>query len=389
VAKQEQEKKNQDKRDTLHTGSQALKSAGTVESSDDEDMAGESSLYPGTFTGIPGVGPDAEDWLTAVEGWILYKGLSQEKTAGAISLMLKGVAQTWYQSLPVEAKMDFGVFSKQFLKRYVSADVNNWRSETDVFDVKQAKSESVSDYIARFVKKQQKVKLEPRLAMNLLLRNMNPKIRQCIVTKEYKTLEELMKLAIDAELAGGDLEAEPEAKMDAILAELKIIRAKQSKAEAVTVAAVSATTTSANPYWPDQLHYDCNAISAPQAQQMYGQTEYNQRFDQRYARPDQQQANGLRQFSQPSPQQYPASQPSPNRGGQASWRSRGKGRGRATTFTQRDRTPQVPTDAPCGWCGRGPPHARDQCPAREVTCFKCGKVGHFRSLCRSMRRSTE
>ena len=37
----------------------------------------------------------------------------------------------------------------------------------------------------------------------------------------------------------------------------------------------------------------------------------------------------------------------------------------------------------CTRCGRSPPHSREQCPAREETCHKCNKKGHFKSMCRT------
>ena len=39
-------------------------------------------------------------------------------------------------------------------------------------------------------------------------------------------------------------------------------------------------------------------------------------------------------------------------------------------------------DPPCGYCGKGP-HPRAACPARHVTCSKCGKFGHYAKVCRS------
>ena len=37
----------------------------------------------------------------------------------------------------------------------------------------------------------------------------------------------------------------------------------------------------------------------------------------------------------------------------------------------------------CSRCGRSPTHSRQQCPAKEETCHKCGKRGHFQAMCRS------
>ena len=37
----------------------------------------------------------------------------------------------------------------------------------------------------------------------------------------------------------------------------------------------------------------------------------------------------------------------------------------------------------CPRCGKTPSHARQQCPARDVKCNSCGKIGHYSRVCRS------
>ena len=37
----------------------------------------------------------------------------------------------------------------------------------------------------------------------------------------------------------------------------------------------------------------------------------------------------------------------------------------------------------CGYCGRSPKHAKNNCPAKDKTCKKCGMKGHFQAVCRS------
>ena len=37
----------------------------------------------------------------------------------------------------------------------------------------------------------------------------------------------------------------------------------------------------------------------------------------------------------------------------------------------------------CSRCGKFPPHDRQHCVARDAVCCKCGKRGHFQSICRS------
>ncbi|KAK3796221.1 hypothetical protein RRG08_006791 [Elysia crispata] len=41
------------------------------------------------------------------------------------------------------------------------------------------------------------------------------------------------------------------------------------------------------------------------------------------------------------------------------------------------------THKKCGYCGKTPQHKRDKCPARNATCHKCNKKGHYSSVCRT------
>ena len=43
-----------------------------------------------------------------------------------------------------------------------------------------------------------------------------------------------------------------------------------------------------------------------------------------------------------------------------------------------------PSTGGCGWCGKSPRHDRRACPARTSTCRKCGKNGHWASVCRAV-----
>ena len=36
----------------------------------------------------------------------------------------------------------------------------------------------------------------------------------------------------------------------------------------------------------------------------------------------------------------------------------------------------------CSRCGKTPNHSRQQCPAKEAICHRCGKKGHYQSMCR-------
>ena len=41
----------------------------------------------------------------------------------------------------------------------------------------------------------------------------------------------------------------------------------------------------------------------------------------------------------------------------------------------------------CPWCGNRPHQDRSQCPAKNATCLKCKKRGHFQAVCRSQNNA--
>ena len=52
-----------------------------------------------------------------------------------------------------------------------------------------------------------------------------------------------------------------------------------------------------------------------------------------------------------------------------------------------DKPSSTSTASPCKYCGGSAHRDRHQCPASERTCSKCGKKGHFASVCLSQRNS--
>ena len=51
---------------------------------------------------------------------------------------------------------------------------------------------------------------------------------------------------------------------------------------------------------------------------------------------------------------------------------------------KRDTPPRLPQKPQvCSRCGKSPQHSRQQCPARDKECLKCGRKGHFKAMCRS------
>ena len=64
---------------------------------------------------------------------------------------------------------------------------------------------------------------------------------------------------------------------------------------------------------------------------------------------------------------------------------RPKGANTSRPNTQATAETQSGSSSACTRCGRRPAHDRLHCPARDATCRKCGKKGHYQAVCRSAR----
>ncbi|KAI5061750.1 hypothetical protein GOP47_0024255 [Adiantum capillus-veneris] len=70
-----------------------------------------------TFTGVE----DAEVWLQDYGLFLLESDLSREEgVAQAFSLLVRGKAKVWYESLQVEENLDWATLEVAFRRRYVA-----------------------------------------------------------------------------------------------------------------------------------------------------------------------------------------------------------------------------------------------------------------------------
>ena len=53
------------------------------------------------------------------------------------------------------------------------------------------------------------------------------------------------------------------------------------------------------------------------------------------------------------------------------------------SYTHKVKPSNSDKQSSCYRCGKSPLHDRQHCPARDVSCRKCGKKGHYQSVCRT------
>ena len=165
----------------------------------DQDNMSEARAIE-NFKGLPT--EDAEEWLRNFRGWIIVRKYEPHQAAAAAGLFLRDGAKHWYNSLPESTRMDsIGEFLTAFEKRYVKVAHNEWKANTEFYDVTQKSTQTVHDYFTELEFKAQKTKIDQSVFLQLALKGLHPSIRQQVLQHEPTDWEALKKWAIIAENA--------------------------------------------------------------------------------------------------------------------------------------------------------------------------------------------
>ena len=382
----------------------------------EEDMA-DRGLVPQTFTGSE----DAEHWLETIQLWLTFRDFTGEKALAAVKLLLKGGAWQWYIGLDENKKSNLGEFEKAFRDRYMTAHINKWKDQTQVMDLIQG-IQSVDDYITDAQNKRRKTEMPDELFKAIVIRGLRQHIRQQVMQHEPQTVEDIRKWGVVAETSEDTKDSTSD--MTAVMKALMELKAdqKELKAEATRARSSHAIHAVGSPgnsrpttpkvqfqetaqaayYMPSQpVTYQQNGYgqgpSDWQAQQMQPTNNYDYGY-----------------YEAPEYNNYGNQESQPRSGG---WRGRGRGAGTSSTrygnqpqtrfdssnthsnrgarlynntqrggYQPRGGNEQSSTASACWNCGSTTRHGKDNCPAKDRRCVQCGKIGHFKSVCRSGQR---
>ena len=352
-----------------------------------EDM--DQSLSPGPFYGRNN--EDPEEWIEAMGHWLTYKGLTGEKAMSAIALFLRGGAHEWFGALSDQERRDLDEFTTLFRQRYLKPELNRWRDSTRLFDLKQEIGQSAEDFITLAIKQSKKTEVPTETLQQIIIKGLRPEIRSHLIDKTIKNIDDIVKysqMAEAKELAAGKSSG---IDLTEVMKAIKEMRGELSDLKP-RHAHVS-TPTSSRPTTPKPRVTFEDEAEADHANQY---TNFSQTM-QPMAGNGQRNIQTIPEWPQ-QPQQWNQSNfsgqsGSPVGGNQGGWRGRGRGswRGSGTRYGNapvatyggaQDRQ-QQPSGMGCSNCGSNTCSGRAECRAKGKTCMGCGKIGHFRIVCRS------
>lgn len=222
------------------------------------------------------------------------------------------------------------------IERYGPQAAHAWKSTADLWLLKQAKGQSIDDYLTSVIKAGQKVGVSEENLYFIALNGLRPSIRQHVIQHELSSLEDLRQWGRITELSLRDsaLDDSPFEATARELAEMKAeIRKLRINVVTPSSRSSSPTTDNITPQRRVQFREDSRRTPPP--------TTFNQR-----------------RF-------FPNQRQGPNQGNQPDWTRQG-------------------TPPRCANCGGK--HTRNySCLAREKTCYYCHRRGHLQSVCRAAR----
>jgi hypothetical protein len=278
---------------------------------------------------------------------------------------MRGPAEVWWNSLIESVKHDYNELRNRFLGNFADADFHKLRAATEMHTRKQGPNETVTDYYAAMVKlTKQLPAITEELLYYLILNGLKSHIKVRVLEADVKTLEQMLNVAKKAELAynvtktddpilaavldelkcSRQVVEESQVQVKALQGQISTLSALQAKARPSDTAAAAAAR---NDWEFENKRCQCCTAHDSQNKMPYRQQNFYQNENCRSN-------NGRDPDSRPrSWQQGPQGQTQPKPG----W----------------------PIN--CRNCGKT--HGVNNCGARGLDCYNCGRQNHLARMCKS------
>jgi hypothetical protein len=381
-----------------------------------------------SFSGAANTEDTAEKW---VESFLLYtdfKRMSAGDSLRLFKLLLTDQAADWLKALPDYKKSSFDRLIQAFNERYALTRVDRWRKTAEIWSRKQGPNESVDDYVAAMQSAASRVNMPEDYLADAILQGLKPELRLFVLYAGVETIPEILKIARTSEAAHSadkstTTTSDINTKLDFVM---------QQQAETMKTLKLMEETNKCSNIMSDQLALSKRVTFAQAAM-----SENDQRNDRRYSRrdsparsvsPSERNSDTRSNYARSqSPVRYGSSANlnMSNDGRTSDQRrdARNVGANRQVWRPQRQwsttsptgmqsQGPQSSSSAPynttfngqsryidplqqrmvqnyarCTYCGRQHPFGKMYCPAANVQCFNCSRMGHLAKMCRSAPRA--
>jgi hypothetical protein len=362
------------------------------------------------FTGALNSNEQPDKWVEKFQCYVAFRKINEADQLQLFKLLMRDQAADWLTSLPDHKRLDIHDLFREFQSRYELSRVAKWKQTANLWKRKQEVNESVDDYIAAMQTLAKRINMPTDLVIDAIIQGLNPEIRLHVLHTGADTIDGILQAARVSEMAHNANTTQPN-QLEELATQVKLLVNK-----------ISAQTVIDTPRSPTErrVSFSQTAITAP---------PMRERSTSPINRPRTPDDNRGRRSFDPSTSTPPGVRPeyrrqSPRRTFDDEPYAR-----RETSFyrndqsSQRDtqpwRAPQSYTSTPtsnatynhptpydretssstfrpgyrtnsntCRFCGSNHAMGRRFCPASNMQCFNCSKMGHMAKVCRSRPTAT-
>jgi hypothetical protein len=347
----------------------------------------DTSFQLASFTGAANNPEKADEWLEQFEKYTQFRGIEGEKKLQLFHLLMKEQALIWLRSLPATTKNNLQSLMDEFRLRNAPSIVDKWQRTRDIWSRQQSSSESVNDYIAFMQAAAQKAGMDETALVHPIIRGLKPDIRLFVLHNGAQTVQDILKAARISE-AAHSADTNNCDQMTEMAANIKQLLAQLAKQENKTVTEPTPTVRSVTfaqaaigeERQPSSNYrtYSPTTRSTSPSNGNYRQDRAPSRSPQRYS-PNEYAPRSTYDERQPV-------QPRPTGTMRDSRRMSSPRPPYNSTYRNQppygdDRQRLSGND--CHFCGRAHQLGRAFCPAANLSCYKCRKIGHMARCCQS------
>lgn len=177
-----------------------------------------SGLFcPNYFTGTSK--EDPRKFVQDLKLWASFQQLDEKAMISAFQLLLRDSAAVWFKTVPKTSFTNFQELSKLFIERYTIFD-KPWKEIGLLWETRQLPSQNVHDFVAGIQCKGDRLQLSSDTVFQIVLNGLLPSVKNCVLQKGVKSIEELLQSAALYQIASESL---PDSNADVLksLSELK------------------------------------------------------------------------------------------------------------------------------------------------------------------------
>jgi len=147
---------------------------------------------------------DTAEFITEVENWFKFRKLNNEEIKGCFHLLLRDSAKYWYSALEDRDKDSFERNKAAFTDQYMQDSATAYQDMSTMVAAKQEPLEKVEVYIAGIFRLARKAAATQEQILFRITNGLPPHIRQHVLTKSCRSVEDIRRCSLIAETAPPD-----------------------------------------------------------------------------------------------------------------------------------------------------------------------------------------